>query len=110
MPMNINCPSCDNRVGNYELSCANEKRLCPSCGASLIELDFVKPKGYILYKVLYFILWSMAVAILVYSFFESGYFQYPLLIFSILMIIDCFHRKRVMKGWTKWKLDNEKSI
>jgi len=56
------------------------------------------------------ILWFMAVAILVYSFFESGYFQYLFLTLLILTVVDYFHKKRIMKGWAKWKLDNENNI
>ena len=98
--MNIDCPSCGNRVGNYEFLGVNQERQCPTCNAFLIAKTFEKPKGYILYKTLLFISGLLAFI----SWFYLKTFTYIGLWIIMSSIFNHFHNKRIMKGWKKWKL------
>ena len=104
--MNINCPECDNRVGNYEFIGVNQERLCPTCKVPLIARKFEKPKDNNLYKILFLISGLVALSS---SFYFNTYTYIGL--WSIASLIsNHFYNKKIMKAWRKWKLNNEKNI
>ena len=98
--MNINCPKCDNRVGNYEFLGVNQERQCPTCKTSLIARTFEVPKGFGLYKVLLLIAGLLAFG----SWLYLQTVTYMGLWIILSSILHHFHNKRIMKGWKKWKL------